>query len=265
MSRFFRLACGLVVCLCIAPAIAWAVAYTITTLDAPIAPIGNTTVEGINNQGQVVGEAHLDFGEIRGFAYDSGVYAQIFAGGGLAQLVGDINSAGQIVGQVGEGAFLLNVPFAHLPFVMPSLMPTPDLIFPIPTQTALAKLSPDLGVVSSDALRINNTGLVYGIGDFSDPSGTHNGRQHFVYDSVSDSVEFVPSQPLEFELLPYSPFTIPGAHRITVRDVTDTGLIAGTYVDDLGQHGFFGTPIPEPSTLALASLPLLLLWKKYQQ
>ena len=56
----------------------------------------------------------------------------------------------------------------------------------------------------------------------------------------------------------FSIVDIPGVTKARLFDINGSGVIVGWYQDGLATHGFVGTPVPEPASLGMVSLGLLL-------
>ena len=258
--------------------------YVFTTLDVPGSTF--TTVAGINNLGQIVGNSSAgsfllsggnftrlnlpappnginDFGQIVGgnFIYSGGSYTTLNAGPGIfdSTTASGINNAGQVVG------FTYNV----------RSLETISFLYSGGTYTT--NLIPDLHY--QPAFGINNVGQVVGqalsfgyrfdigdgsTGEFSVKPDASNTSAHGINDfgqivgywNLPDGIHHA------FLLSgdSYTTFDVPGATMTDAYGINNAGEIVGTYVDVGGvQHGFVATPTAEPSTVLLVGIGMLSL------
>ena len=91
------------------------------------------------------------------------------------------------------------------------------------------------GAINTRAIGINAAGDI--VGWFENDAGDHGFVLHQGVFSIVD---------------------IPGVTKVRLFDINGSGVIVGWYQDGLATHGFVGTPVPEPASLGMVSLGLLL-------
>lgn len=220
---------------------AWAASYSFTSFDGPNSTAG-TTVDGINNNDQIVGfsvdnndtvtnwvrNTNGGFNILNvpmnsfanginitptvvgqtdnnAFSYSGGVYSQLpnFNGSTTAEIAFGINDKGTIVGQFTDGVMGTSPGFVYSGGVFTALNPIPN-------------------ATVTNAQGINNNGLVAG---FYSTDGVH---QHgFFYDTKNNSYQLAADpnvQDFVFSQL---------------LGINDNGIVAGYYGTTNGsQHGF---------------------------
>ena len=206
-----------------------AVLYTSVREWNPLEPLGNrsSTAYGINNSGQVVGDA--DFcGGSRAFLYSNGSMRDLGALGGAFSRAFAINDDGQVVGW----AYTSDNTMSH------AFLYSNGSILGLNTETD----------VESQAYGINALGQVVG---FISRYRNEEGHRAFLYRNgvMNDLNNFIN---------PSSGWTLRDATAIN-----DIGQITGYGINALGQeHAFLLTPIPEPATLGLLCLGFLMLKRR---
>ena len=169
---------------------------------------GGTTINGINNNGSVVGFGLDSTGTIfTNFAGLPGTPTILNIGGSTNASANGINDLNQVVGTVNGGAFLLSNNFQNL-----------------------STLTPASGATSEAAFGINNSGLIVGQYTTTNSSLTPG----FVYNAGSYTT-----------LQPVAP--VSGVLVVNAQGVNNNGIVAGFYSTDNTttpvdgnepQHGF---------------------------
>ena len=183
--------------------------WTFTNFSLGGAPgAGGTTIDGINNNGSVVGFGQDVTGTIfTNFAGLPGTPTILNIDGSTSAMANGINDSNQVVGTVNGGAFLLFNNFANL-----------------------SMLTPASGATSEAAFGINNSGLIVGQYTTSNPNLTPG----FVYNDGAYTT-----------LNPVTSGT--GVEVVNAQGINNHGIVAGFYSTDNTttpvdgnepQHGF---------------------------
>jgi hypothetical protein len=215
---------------------------------------GGTTVNGINNNGSVVGFGVDSTGTVfTNFAGPVGALTMLSIGGSTTAMANGINDSNQVVGAVNGGAFLLSNNFQNLSMLTPPLGATsqmaaginngglivgqytlsstlsPGFVYNGGSYTTLQPVAPVAGVEVVNAQGINNHGIVTGFysTDNTTPPVAGNEPQHgFLYDTNKSQYTLV-SDP-----------NVPNFFTVQLLGINDSGKVAGYWQDSLGnQHG----------------------------
>lgn len=197
----------------------WSSAGTVESLGLPAGRISGAGY-AINGPGQVVVTAVDSFGEARGYLYTDGAgYRDLGSLGGPRVEAWGINDAGQVVGS------------ARLPGGPPNVTHA----FVWSAASGMTDLGALPGGSFAQAYAINALGVLVG------ESETASAPRHaFVYRDGA-------MRDLNDLIVPATGWTLEIAW-----DVSDSGLIVGTGRLNGLERSFLLTPVPEPSSLALA-------------
>jgi probable HAF family extracellular repeat protein len=233
--------------------------YVFTTIDVPGAT-STLGAFGINNAGQIVGE-YMAGGKVHGFLDIGGTSITLDVTGDKFAGAFGINASGQIVGQYqdasnGVHGFLLSGG----------------------SYTAIDDPS---AVYGTSANGINASGQI--VGNYADSNdsqhgftligGTYttlddpNATRGTMASGINGIGQIVGSYGIGsvnhgFLLSGgvYTTLDVPGASSTLATGINDAGQIVGSYTDANGAiHGFLASSVPEPSTLTLAGLGILVL------
>jgi hypothetical protein len=212
--------------------------YVFTNFDLPGSIPGTTTVNGINDNGAVVGFA---VGPGRNFINfirnPDGSFTTLNIGNDTAAVANGINSGNQVVGVSGNGfAFTLSPGST-----MPTLLPAPN-----PGHSA-----------SWTAFGVNDRGLI--VGQYIDFTNMPNTAPGFIYNPSANRYTL-------FNPTPSNPINTP---NITfAQGINDSGLVVGSFenVNSSMLHGFLFdgntgsvTLLPNPSNPTIARQGLALV------
>lgn len=216
-----------------------------TTIDVPDAR--TTFAQGINDQGQVVGQYLDRQGANRGFLWKAGQFVPIDAPGAIVTGVNSINDSGQIVGIFDDGP---DPSISRHGFLLENSVFTP-IDFPDASSTSHVALNDSGQIVG---VFLDTEGAFHGFrldGDVYTQLDDFPGAVDTSAEGINDSGQIVgqffvdrPGQPRGF-LLDSGGFTpIDGPHAIytIAEDINDSGRIVGQYQDAKGIHGFLATP-----------------------
>jgi probable HAF family extracellular repeat protein len=252
--------------------------YLFTTIDVPGSTF--TTLAGINNVGQIVGNSSAG-----PFSLSGGNYATL----NLPGPPSGINDSGQIVGSIGNlgyvysGGSYVTLSFPDLPpfgsttarginnagEVVGSYDTGVKFHAFLYTQGGYSQIDPP-GAGYAIATGINNIGQIIGASTGNLAIGWLRTGDVYSYFSplptgINDSSKIVgwvgSFEPQESFVLTngvYDTFNVLGAMITEANSINNAGEIVGTYVDANGvQHGFLATPTPEPVALLLLSIGTL--------
>lgn len=205
---------------------------TLTTLTPPTGATAQAAF-GINDNGLIVGQFTNASGANPGFILDK-TYTTVNAPVGpntvFAQGINSNTNNGLVVGfYVGtdgqDHGFSYNLTTNQLAQITDPTIPT-------------VKGEPGATFVFSQILAVNNSGLA--VGYYGDSTTSQHG---FLYNTNTGQYTFLDAPFVQFDK---------GVEVTQITGITNSGEITGFYTDASGiQHGFFATPVPEPSTLAL--------------
>ncbi len=229
--------------------------YVFTNFDGTGDHTGGTTVNGINNNGAVVGFSTGAGGALTNWIRNpDGSFTSLTPPLGTADMANGINVAKTVVGVTGTNAFML--PFGGSMTNLPAVNGTttselafgindkglivgqysdsatgtsPGFIYDGSKFTTLNPVSPVNGVLVVNAQGINNNGLVTGFYTTNNttPPVDGNEPQHgFFYDSKTGTFT-LPKDPNQ-----------PNFFTVQLLSVNDNGIAAGYWQDAAGnQHG----------------------------
>jgi hypothetical protein len=218
---------------------------------------GGTTINGINNNGSVVGFGQDSTQTIfTNFAGPPGSPTLLNIAGSTSAMANGINDSNQVVGAVNGGAFLLSNNFSSLTMLtMPSGATseaafgindgglivgqygtssstlTPGFLYDKGSYTTLEPVSPVNGVLVVNAQGINNNGIVagfYSTNDTTTPVDGNEPQHGFLYNMNTGKYTLVPDP------------TVPSGETfftVQLLGINDKGIVAG-YVQDANGDQF---------------------------
>ncbi|MBB6431278.1 hypothetical protein [Algisphaera agarilytica] len=205
---------------------------TFTTYDAPGTTQG-TTIRGLNNPGDFVGEYDDAGGVQRGFVQlspsSSGTFQTVTVPGAVSTTVRAINDAGRIAGFYADATGALHGYVSHDGLAFTTID------------------HPDPAAVSTLVGGINNDGVLVGAWLAALGSPESQPARGFIRDATGT----------------FLPFDLIGATSTIPIGLNDLGQIVGEAVAPDGTHyGFIATPIPEPTTASVFALMTLLITRR---
>jgi hypothetical protein len=218
---------------------------------------GGTTINGINNNGSVVG-----FGQdvtqaiFTNFAGPPGTPTLLNINGSMTAMANGINDSNQVVGGVNGSAFLLSNQFAALTLLTPASGATsevavgindggsivgqyttsnpnltPGFVYANGSYTTLQPVSPVNGVLVVNAQGINDKGIVagfYSTNNTTAPVDGNEPQQGFLYNTLTGKYTLVPNP------------TVPSGQTfftVQLLGINNNGIVAG-YVQDANGDQF---------------------------
>ncbi len=229
--------------------------FTNFSLGSPQGAAG-TTINGINNNGSVVGFGVSNSGAITNFAGPPGTPTILNIGGSTSAMANGINDSNQVVGTVNGQAFLLFNNYQNLSMLTPASGATsevaaginngglivgqyttsngsltPGFLYNDGAYTTLMPVSPVGGVLAVNAQGINNHGIVagfYSTDNTTTPVDGNEPQHGFLYNSNTGKYTLVPDP------------TVPAGQTfftVQLLGINDHGIVAG-YVQDANGDQF---------------------------